>query len=99
MWASVLVPIAAGALVGWRALRAVARLSAFAVKAKTAACACVVAALFLTLASELAGGSLGAGRLGWVGAPSLEFGAAILGELLVGATVVVCLSHLRAARR
>ncbi|MEP7016511.1 MAG: DUF6350 family protein [Actinomycetota bacterium] len=99
MWLIVLVPVAAGALVGWRALRSVARLSAFRVKAQTAASACVVAALVLTLASELAGGSLGTGRLGWVGAPSLEFGAAVLGELLVGAAVVVCLSHLRAARR
>jgi hypothetical protein len=61
--------------------------------------ACVVAALALTLASELAGGSLGAVRLGWIGAPSLEFGVAVLGELLVGATLVVGLSHLRAARR
>ena len=99
MWLSVLVPVAAGAIVGWRALREVARLSALGVKAKTAASACVVAALVLTLASELAGGSLGAVRLGWIGAPSLEFGAAILGELLVGAAVVVVLSHLRTARR
>jgi hypothetical protein len=99
MWLTVLVPVAAGAIVGWRALREVARLSALQVKARTAASACVVAALVLTLASELAGGSLGAVRLGWIGAPSLEFGVAVLGELLVGAGVVVCLSHLRAARR
>ena len=99
MWLSVLVPVAAGVLVGWRALRQVARLSALQVKAKTAASACVVAALVLTLASELAGGSMGAVRLGWVGAPSLEFGVAVLGELLVGAAVVVLLSHVRAARR
>lgn len=99
MWFSVLVPVAAGALVGWRALREVARLSALQVKAMTAATACLVAALVLTLASELAGGSMGAGRLGWVGAPSLEFGGAVLGELLLGAALVVGLSHLRAARR
>jgi hypothetical protein len=99
MWLSVLVPVAAGGLVGWRALREVARLSALAVKARTAGVACVVAALVLTLASELAGGSLGTARLGWIGAPSLEFGVAVLGELLVGATLVVGLSHLRAARR
>ena len=99
MWLSVLVPVAAGALVGWRALREVARLSALQVKAMTAATACLFAALVLTLASELAGGSMGAGRLGWVGAPSLEFGAAVLGELLLGAALVVGLSHLRAARR
>ena len=99
LWLSVLVPVSAGALVGWRALRAVARLSSWQVKARTAASACVVAALVLTLASALAGGSLGAGRLGWVGAPSLLFGVAVLGELLFGAAIVVGLSHLRAARR
>ena len=98
LWLSVLVPVAAGALVGWRALREVARLSAFRVKATTAASACVVAALVLTLASALAGGSLGAGRLGWVGAPTLTFGAAVLGELVLGAAVVVGLSHWRALR-
>lgn len=99
LWLSVLVPVGAGALVGWRSLREVARLSAFRVKAKTAASACVVAALVLTLASALAGGSLGAGRLGWVGAPTLTFGVAVLGELVLGAAVVVCLSHWRALRR
>jgi hypothetical protein len=98
LWLSVLVPVAAGALVGWRALREVARLSAFRVKATTAASACVVAALVLTLASALAGGSLGAGRLGWVGAPTLTFGAAVLAELVLGAAVVVGLSHWRALR-
>jgi hypothetical protein len=97
MWLSVLVPVAAGALVGWRALRVVARLSSWQVKANVAVAACVVAALVLTLASALAGGSLGAARLSGVGAPSLAFGAAVLGELLLGAGVVVGVSHLRAA--
>ena len=98
LWLSVLVPVAAGGLVGWRALGVVARLSSWQVKAKTAASACVVAALVLTLASALAGGSLGAARLSGVGAPSLVFGATVLGELFVGAAVVVGLSHRRAAR-
>lgn len=98
LWLGVLVPIAAGGLVGWLAVREVARLSAWQVKARTAASACLVASLVLTLASALAGGSLGAVRLGWVGAPPLVFGVAVLGELLLGATVVVALSHLRAAR-
>ena len=99
LWLVVLVPVAAGVLVGWRAVRSVARLSSWRVKARVAAAACVVAALTLTLASALAGGSLGAARLSVVGAPSLVFGAAVFGELLLGAAVVVCLSHLRAARR
>lgn len=99
LWLSVLVPVAAGALVGWRALRQVARLSSWQVKANVAGAACVIAALLLTLASALAGGSLGAARLSWVGAPSLVFGASVLGELLLGAAVVVGLSHLRTALR
>ena len=99
LWLMALALVAAGSLVGWRALRQVARLSSWQVKAKTAASACVVAASLLTLASALAGGSLGAARLRGVGAPSLMFGAALLGELLLGAAVVVGLSHLRAIRR
>jgi len=99
LWLMVLVPVAAGALVGWRALRQVARLSSLKVKAKVAGAACLVAACVLTLASVLAGGSLGGARLSEVGAPSLLFGAAVLGELLLGAALVVGLSHPRASRR
>jgi len=99
LWLSVLVPVATGALVGWRSLHEVARLSSWQIKAKVAGAACVVAALLLTLASALAGGSLGAARLNGIGAPSLIFGGAVLGELLLGAGVAVGLSHLRAARR
>jgi hypothetical protein len=98
LWLSVMVPVTAGALVGWRALRVVARLSSWRAKAETAASACLITALVLTLASSLAGGSLGAARLSGLGAPSLMFGAALLGELLLGAAVTVGISHLRAAR-
>jgi hypothetical protein len=98
LWLTVLVPVAAGALVGWRALRVVARLSSWRAKAETAASACLIAALVLTLASSLAGGSLGAARLMGLGAPSLMFGTTVLGELLLGAAVFVGLSHLRVFR-
>lgn len=98
LWLSFLVPVAAGILVGWRAMRAVTRLSSWQAKAQTAASACAVAALVLTATSVLAGGSLGAGRLSSLGAPSLLFGVTVLGELLLGASVVVYLSHLRATR-
>jgi hypothetical protein len=98
LWLSVLVPVAAGAYVGWRAVAAVARLSSWQVKVKTSALACVVAALVLTLASALAGGSIGAARLSGVGAPSLVFGVSVLGELFLGAAVVVGLSHRRAGQ-
>jgi hypothetical protein len=98
LWLSVVVPVAAGALVGWRALRVVARLSSWQAKASTAALACLAAALVLTVASALAGGSLGSGRLTGLGAPSLVFGLSVLGEMLLGASVVVYLSHWRATR-
>jgi hypothetical protein len=99
LWLMGLVPVAAGAVVGWRAVGEVARLSSWQVKARTAASACAFSAGVLTAASAMAGGSLGAARLSRVGAPSLVFGVAVLGELLLGAAVVVGLSHLRAARR
>jgi len=98
LWLSALIPVSAGALVGWRALHVVARLSSWQAKAKTAGWACLLAALVLTLASSLAGGSVGAARLTGLGAPSVAFGAMVLGELLVGATAAVGLSHLRASR-
>jgi hypothetical protein len=98
LWLSALVPVAAGALVGWQSLGVVARLSSWRAKAETSAWACLVAALALTLAAALAGGSLGAARLTGLGAPVLLFGAAVLGELLLGAAVVVGISHLRAVR-
>lgn len=99
LWLSVLVPVAAGALVGLRSLRVLSRLSSLQVKATGAVAACVFSALLLTVASFLAGGSLGAVRLSEVGAPSLMFGAVVLAEMLVGALVVVGLSHLRARQR
>jgi hypothetical protein len=98
LWLVVLVPVAAGALVGWHSLRAVARLSSWRAKLTVAAMACGVAALVLTLASILASGSLGADRLSGLGAPSLLFGFSVLGELLLGAGFVVGLSHLRVTR-
>jgi hypothetical protein len=98
LWLSALVPVFAGALAGRRALGVVSRLSSVRAKAETAGWACLVAALVLTLGSALAGGSLGAARLSGLGAPSLVFGAAVLGEMLLGAAVVIGLSHLRAAR-
>jgi hypothetical protein len=98
LWLSALGPVAAGALAGWRALRVVTRLSSWQAKAETAGWACLVAAVVLTLTSAVAGGSLGAARLSGLGSSPLAFGAAVLGEMLLGAGVVVGLSHLRAGR-
>jgi len=99
LWLVALVPVVAGALVGWRALRAVARLSSWRVKASVAATACAVASLIPDAGQRPRGGFAGCARLSGVGAPSLMFGLAVLGELLLGAAVVVGLSHLRVVRR
>ncbi len=98
LWAAVLVPVAVGAVVGWRSLRAVSRLSTWQIKAETSAAACVLCAVVLTLAVVAAGGAAGAARLGNVGANPWAVGGALLGELLLGAAVVVGASHLRARR-
>jgi hypothetical protein len=98
LWVGFLVPVVIGAVVGWRSLRAVSRLSTWQIKAETSAAACVLCAVVLTLAVALSGGSAGAARLGAVGANPWAVGGALLGELLLGAAVVVGASHLRARR-
>ena len=98
LWLAVLVPVAIGAVVGWRSLRAVSRLSTWQIKAETSATACLLCALVLTLAVALAGGAAGAARLGSVGANPWAVGGALLGELLLGSALVVGASHLRARR-
>ena len=98
LWLAVLVPVAIGAVVGWRSLRAVSRLSTWQIKAETSATACLLCALVLTLAVALAGGAAGAAGLGSVGANPWAVGGALLGELLLGSALVVGASHLRARR-
>lgn len=98
LWLAVLVPIAIGVLVGWRSLRAVSRLSTWQIKAETSATACLLCAVALTVAVWLASGSVGADRLGHVGANPWAVGGALLGELLLGAALTVAGSHLRARR-
>ena len=98
LWLAVLVPVAIGAVVGWRSLRAVSRLSTWQIKAETSATACLLCALVLTLAVALAGGAAGAARLGSVGANPWAVGGALLGELLLGSALVVGASYLRARR-
>ena len=98
LWLAVLVPIAIGVLVGWRSLRAVSRLSTWQIKAETSATACALCAVALTVAVWLSSGSAGADRLAHVGANPWAVGAALLGELLLGAALTVAGSHLRARR-
>jgi hypothetical protein len=84
-----LVPVAVGAFVGWRSLRAVARLSTGRTKLVVAGTAVVVAAGTIGLLDALAGGSLGMARLADIGAPALTMTLALLVELGIGAAVVL----------
>jgi hypothetical protein len=85
----VLVPVAAGAFVGWRSLRSVARLSTLRTKLVVTATGVAVGGATLGLLDVVGGGALGAHRLSHVGAPAGWLTLALLGELAVGAALVL----------
>ena len=85
----VLLPVAVGVLIGWRSLRAVARLSTERTKLTVAGTAVVVAAGALGLLDVLGGGSLGMARLSDIGAPAGMLTLALLVELGIGASLVL----------
>lgn len=85
----VLLPVAVGALVGWRSLRAVARLSTERTKLTVAGTSVVVAAGAIGLLDVLGGGSLGRARLSDIGAPAGAMTLALLVELGLGAAIVL----------
>ena len=85
----VVLPVAVGAFVGWRSLRAVARLSTERTKVIVAGTAVVVAAGALGLLDVLGGGSLGMARLSDIGAPAGMLTLALLVELGIGASLVL----------
>ncbi len=87
--ALLLVPVLAGAVTAWLACRGIARLASWRTKLATSAAAAAVAALSLGLLCWVGGGAVGVDRLSHVGAHPLLVGAALLGELLVGAVVFV----------
>ena len=87
--ALVLVPVAAGAWVGWRSLRSVARLSRARTKLLVTGSAVVLAAALVGLLDVVAGSSLGAARLSSIGAPAGAMTLTLLVELAVGAGLVL----------
>ncbi|MGZ4721918.1 cell division protein PerM [Oryzihumus sp.] len=93
---AVLGPVLVGALVAWRSIRQVTRLASWQAKAKVAAAACVIAALLLAAGTWLADGSLGSRELSTVGADPVLAGLCLLGEMLLGAALVVGASQWRA---
>jgi hypothetical protein len=85
----VLLPVAVGMFIGWRSLRAVARLSTERTKLTVAGTAVVVAAGALGLVDVLGGGSLGMARLSDIGAPAGMLTVALLVEFGIGAALVL----------
>jgi hypothetical protein len=84
-----LLPVAVGAFVAWRALRAVARLSTERTKVTVVGTTVVVAAGAVGLLDVLGGGSLGTQRLSDIGAPAGAMTLALLVELGLGAALVL----------
>ena len=95
----VLVPVAVGAVVGWRACRGLARLSSWRTKLATAATAATLCALAVGLLAALGSGSAGVARLEQVGPDAGALTGALLAELLVGAAAYVLLDVVRQRRR
>ena len=85
----VLVPVSVGAFVGWRALRAVSRLSSQRTKLGVVAVAVVVTAAAVGLLDVLGGSSLGAARLARIGAPAGSMTLALLVEVALGSLVAL----------
>lgn len=99
MWAMVLVPVVAGAWIGYRAAEVTSRLSSWWTKAQVALAASAAVGLAALLLGWLATGGLTPGRLGRIGVePALLAGLLTL-EVAAGALVVVSLLHLVRARR
>ncbi|QFG69131.1 DUF6350 family protein [Ornithinimicrobium pratense] len=99
MGAMVLVPVMAGAWIGYRAVEVTSRLSSWWTKAQVALAACAVVGLATLVLGWLASGGLTPGRLGRIGVePGLLAGLLTL-EVAAGALVVVSLLHLVRARR
>jgi hypothetical protein len=96
--AIVLLPVAVGMLVAWRALRTVAKLSRARTKLLAVATAVLVTAGTLGLLDLLGGASLGVARLSRVGAPAQAMTLALLAELAVGACLVLAWDRWRVRR-
>lgn len=85
----VLVPIGAGAWMARRSLARMPRLTATRTKLAVVSSTVVIAAVIVVLLDALAGGSLGAVRLGDLGAPAVPLLLTLTAELALGALVVL----------
>jgi hypothetical protein len=93
-----LLPVAVGALVGWRSLRSVALLSTTRTKLLVTGTAVALTAGSVGLLDAVAGGSLGSNRLTDLGAPAGPMTLALLVELGLGAGLVLAWDRWRLRR-
>ncbi|HET7305068.1 MAG TPA: DUF6350 family protein [Segeticoccus sp.] len=95
---SVLLPAAAGAVLARQVVRGTTRLAAWQDHARTATLACLLAATAFAVLGWLSGGALGTAHLAHVGTTALLLWPFLLGELLVGALVLLVVHHWRLRR-
>jgi Family of unknown function (DUF6350) len=94
----VLLPVLVGVLVGWRSIRAVARLSSARTKLTVVSSAVLVSACSLGLLDAVAGASVGSARLSDIGAPAGRMTVALVVELGIGAALVFAWDRWRPRR-
>lgn len=99
LWLVVLVPVLAGAWLGYRSSHAAPRLASWWTKAQITLSACVSVTLVVLLLSWLALGGMTPGLLGQVGTAPLTVAAALGAELLGGALATLTVLHLLRSRR
>lgn len=99
LWLVALLPVLAGAWLGYRSSRAAPRLASWWAKAQIALSACVSVTLVVLLLSWLALGGMTPGLLGQVGTAPLTVAGALGAELLIGAMTTLTVLHLLRSRR
>ncbi|MBW8173752.1 hypothetical protein K0651_11905 [Ornithinimicrobium sp. Arc0846-15] len=93
LWAVVLVPILAGAWLGWRSARLAPRLASWWTKAQVSLSACWWVSAAVLVLTWMASGGMQPGLLRTIGVLPLQTTAALLGELAAGAAIMVTLMH------
>lgn len=94
LWLAALLPVLAGAWLGFQSSRAAPRLASWWSKAQIALSACLCVTLVVLLLSWLALGGMTPGLLATVGTEPLRVAALLGAELLVGALVTLTALHL-----
>lgn len=93
------LPVVVGGVTSFLVTRPMARLASWQAKLMASAAAVTVSAVVITLLTVLGSGSVGLERLRHVGPSAFLMGAALLGELLLGAVLNVAVDRVRQHRR